>query len=356
MTATWRRWAARSDTLDHAIRRLRRSDDLERLTREVSRSSDDLERLTREVSELRQQQGNLASVERIYGPISRLLQAPPSMGRFLTFQPAGHFYSPVPDMGEVSRKAAQIFERDVELPGLALNQEAQRRLFSVLASLARELDLAAKPTDSSRYWLDNPMFGVGDALILAAMLRHLRPARYLEVGSGWSTALAMDINERWLDGSMTVTAIEPFPASLNRLLRPADEIELLPLSVQDVPLERFTKLEAGDVLFIDCSHVVKVGSDAHHLVTRVLPALPAGVIVHFHDIFWPFEYSRAWIEEGRAWSEAYLLHAFLLFNPAFEMLMFNDWLAFAERSLVERELPAMLANPGASLWLRRTGN
>ncbi len=138
------------------------------------------------------------------------------------------------------------------------------------------------------------------------MIRHLRPRRYLEIGSGWSTALALDTNDQWLDGSMRVTCIEPYPDDLNKLLRPEDDVEVLSRGVQGVELERFADLEPGDILFIDCSHVVKTGSDAHYLITRVLPIVPVGVYIHIHDIFWAFEYPDEWVYEGRAWNEAYL--------------------------------------------------
>ena len=123
--------------------------------------------------------------------------------------------------------------------------------------------------------------------------------------------------------------------------------------VQDVPLDTFAALRAGDVLFVDSSHVVKTGSDVHHLFTKVLPVLCAGVVVHVHDVFWPFEYLRHWISEGRAWNEAYLLHAFLMYNDTFEIVLWNHWLATAHPEIVASELPAMLENPGGALWMRR---
>ena len=186
------------------------------------------------------------------------------------------------------------------------------------------------------------------------MLRHLRPARYLEVGSGYTTALALDTNERYLGGAMELTAIEPYPELLGGVTRSGDRVEVLAEPVQSVPMERFRSLGAGDVLFVDCSHVLKTGSDVQHLYTNVLPVLAPGVYVHVHDIFWPFEYLRHWVEAGRAWNEAYLLHAFLLFNDAFEIVLWNHYLALVHRDVVEAELPQMLETPGGAIWLRRT--
>jgi hypothetical protein len=125
-------------------------------------------------------------------------------------------------------------------------------------------------------------------------------------------------------------------------------------AVQNVPLERFAALEAGDILFVDSSHVAKTGSDVVHLFGQVLPRLAKGVRVHFHDIFWPFEYPEEWIREGRAWNEAYLLRAFLQFNSAFRIVLFNSYLGLHHRDLVERHLPLFLQNTGGSLWLEKT--
>ena len=185
------------------------------------------------------------------------------------------------------------------------------------------------------------------------MLRHLQPRQYLEVGSGFTTVLALDINELFSDDRFSITAIDPHPQLLRSLVRPSDDIEVLAKPVQSVPIERFAALGANDVLFIDSSHMLKTGSDVHCLVTEVLPILSVGVYVHFHDIFWPFEYPRKWVEKGVAWNEGYLLHAFLLFNQDFEIALWNHWLGEKYTELVMTELPSMLENTGGSLWLRR---
>ncbi len=274
-------------------------------------------------------------------------------GPFLSWRPPGHYYSPVPDMEDIRRQADRIYGKPDHLDGLDLNEDAQLELFKTLAPLANDVAFNADPEPGQRYYTNNPSYGTGDAAILQAFLRHLRPRRYLEVGSGWTTALALDTNDRWLDKRMRITCIEPYPIDLSKLLRPTDDIEVIASPVQDVALDRFEELESGDLLFIDCSHVVKTGSDAHHLITRVLPAVPVGVYIHIHDIFWPFEYPQDWIEEGRAWSEAYLLHAFLTFNPAFEIVLFNDWMTRTHHDLMASAVPALSPGAGGAIWLRR---
>ena len=134
------------------------------------------------------------------------------------------------------------------------------------------------------------------------MLGWLQPERIIEAGSGYSTMIA-------LDEGYPVTCIEPHPDRLLSLVRPGDPVTLLRQLVQDVPLSLYGELAAGDILFIDSSHVVKAGSDVCWLLLRVLPRLAPGAVVHLHDIFWPFEYPAAWLREHRDWTEDYLLNA-----------------------------------------------
>ncbi|HEY5304585.1 MAG TPA: class I SAM-dependent methyltransferase [Acidimicrobiales bacterium] len=281
------------------------------------------------------------------------VSVPRSAAPFVTWSAPGHFYSPVPDLDEVELAADRLFAPRTSLPGIDLRVQEQLACFRDLAGLARESPIPVSPNAASRYGTDNLNYGIGDASMLQAMLRRLRPRRYLEVGSGWSTALALDTSEQYLDGSMSVTAIEPYPELLASCLRVGDPVEVLAQQVQSVPLARFRELEANDVLFIDSSHVLKAASDVHFLFTSVLPLLAPGVYVHVHDMFWPFEYLRHWIEQGRAWNECYLVHSFLLFNTSFEIVLFNHYLAECHRDVIESELPAMLENTGGALWIKR---
>ena len=178
----------------------------------------------------------------------------------------------------------------------------------------------------------------------------------IEIGSGFSSAVALDVNDLFLDGAMELTFIEPFPDE--RLLRLAGEAELgarlIRKPLQDVDPALFARARAtNDVLFVDSTHVARAGSDVNHLVFEVLPSLRAGVLVHVHDVFYPFEYPAAWVRDGRAWNEAYLLRAFLQYNEAFEIVLFNTYLEQARPEWFAEHMPLCLKNPGGSIWLRR---
>ncbi len=113
---------------------------------------------------------------------------------------------------------------------------------------------------------------------------------------------------------------------------------------------------AGDVVFIDSSHVVKIGSDVAYILFHILPELQPGVIVHFHDILWPFEYPEDWLCEGRAWNEAYVLRAFLQFNEAFDILYFNSYIWHHHAERLQQKMPLCMKNPGGSIWLQKTAS
>jgi hypothetical protein len=259
----------------------------------------------------------------------------------------GHFYSPLTTDADVDRAIAWAQPDDQPLPGVAMD-------VGKLLALAKELgDVLHEPVPGPRYRADNVQYGAADAAVYRAMLRNYRPARLIEVGSGFSTAVALDEAEREMP-ALSITCIEPYPERLLAQLRADDQrrLTLLRKPVQDVPVSTFSHLGNGDFLFIDSTHVVKAGSDVTWLFLKVLPTLAPGVIVHVHDIFWPFEYPEAWLREHRDWTEDYLLHAFLMGNRDWEVLWFSSWLWRFHPELI----PARLADqrPG-SIWLRRTG-
>ena len=169
----------------------------------------------------------------------------------------------------------------------------------------------------------------------------------------------LDLSERFGCG-IDFTFIEPFPDRLLSLLRDQDKAscKILRQPVQEVPLGAFAELNENDVLFIDLSHVAKVYSDVVHVLFNILPSLNRGVIIHFHDILWPFEYPRLWLDEGRAWNEAYLLRAFLQYNAAFQIIYFNSMMEARRADLLRAKMPLVVKTPSSpitpgntSLWI-----
>jgi predicted O-methyltransferase YrrM len=238
--------------------------------------------------------------------------------------PAGHYYSPLPDLEWVKANEDHIFRDRDSIQGIDLRTEDQLALVERIGRLTPAVELPEERSGSLRYFADNTFFARRDGALLQGMLRILRPGRMLEVGSGFSSALTLDTNEVFLDWEMDCTFIEIEPERLYSLLQPSDreKITVIPRPVQEVGMELFEELGPGDVLFIDSSHVAKVGSDVLHLYFEVLPRLKPGVVVHIHDIFWPFEYPKEWIYAGRAWNEAYLARA-VVSGGGFDVLLFS---------------------------------
>jgi hypothetical protein len=280
-----------------------------------------------------------------------------TFARWLSWRPPGHFYSPIPNLRELEAQADVLWPEKLptELPGIDLRPEEQLQTFSHVAKLARALEIHEHKTDPWRYYSDNVAYAAGDGLTLHGMLRIIRPERLIEIGSGHSSAMTLDTVEHFLGGKTQLTFIEPYPELLESLMNRGDyeRVTVIPTPLQQVPLDTFATLHSGDVLFIDSTHVLKTGSDVARLYGWILPSLAEGVHVHIHDMFYPFEYPREWVMEGRAWSEVYIVRALLALTSGFEITLFNDWLAQFHHEVIERELPRMLANTGGALWLRR---
>jgi hypothetical protein len=282
--------------------------------------------------------------------------------RFLRFAPPGHFYSPIPDFSELDRLSQIVFDRTAtHIPGVNLDVESQLALTAAFVAYYGDIPFPHRKDADHRYYFDNPYFSYGDAVVLYSLMRHLRPRRIVEVGSGFSSAAMLDVSDRFMPG-IEFTFIEPYPDRLFGLLDAQDRqrCRILRLPVQQVQESVFDALQENDILFVDSSHVVKAHSDVVHIVFKLLPALNKGVVVHFHDILWPFEYPQSWFEQGRAWNETYLLRGFLQYNSCFRILYFNSMMESHFGALLQRELPLTLHTPSApltpgntSLWLRK---
>jgi predicted O-methyltransferase YrrM len=279
---------------------------------------------------------------------------PPAVHPSLAFAPPGHFYSPIPDLAEVSRRSELLFRTArTDLPGIDIREAHQLQLLEQCVEAYREQPFTPARTEANRYFFENPAYSYSDAIFYYLVLRRFRPRRLIEIGSGYSTCIALDTDERFLGGSMEITCVEPYPALVKSLIRSSDRVTIRSEPLQDTPLSLFETLGRDDVLFIDSTHVSRIGSDVNRLFFEILPRLKPGVLVHIHDVFYPFEYPKHWIMEGRAWNEIYVLRAFLEFNQRFEIVLFNTYLTEHCRSFVEERFPLCLANEGGSLWLRR---
>ena len=284
----------------------------------------------------------------------RTLRLQPNM-RGVVFSPPGHFLSPLLDIQQLALNGSNLpfdgaewWEHVNLLPG------EQKSYYEDLLERFPLLPFPREKIEGYRYFTENDWFPLSDAFTLSGIIRKEEPRRIVEVGSGFSSAVMLDTLDH-TNGSVALTFIEPHPERLYSLFSPHDRsiATVIARQVQEVPLSVFDQLEAQDLVFIDSSHVAKIGSDVTFIFLRILPRLKRGVLVHFHDIFYPCSYPAVWIREGRAWNESLFLRTFLVGNPQFQLVAFNSYVGYVFPGIFRDRFPAFLNNVGCSLWIRK---
>jgi hypothetical protein len=271
------------------------------------------------------------------------------------FAVPGSYQSPVANPAELQPYVRGLATAGPALAGIAIDRAAMIAVWDDLLPFLTTCPLPSVPTPGFAYYAENAFFALPDALVLQAMLRRHAPKRYVEIGSGFSSACAIDTIEHFLNGSCATTFIEPQPQRLLGVLGDrARGSRIFDVPVQAVPPAFFEELEAGDVLFIDSSHVLRTGSDVCFELFEILPRLAAGVFVHVHDVLWPFDYPESWIlRENRSYNEAYAVRAFLTGNADWTIAFFNDYFAKFEWLRIAQSFPGLSGTFGGSLWLQR---
>jgi len=272
--------------------------------------------------------------------------------------PPGHYYSPIPSLEEIQEREEEIFKMisPDELGGIDLHTDDQLQLLYSFRQFNTHKLMEDIQSGVLRYKTQNGAFNENDAVVLHCMMQHLKPKRIIEVGCGWSSAMILDTLDRAIEHTVSYTAIDPYPDQLLAVMRNADNtlVDIVPKKLEQIDAGIFTTLQKNDILFIDSSHVVKTGSDVHHLLTKILPMLQNGVYVHFHDIMYPFEYPKEWVLEGRAWNEAYCLQTFLEHNSNFSIVLFGSYIKKYHSDAFAYAIPALAnLNDGlGSLWIK----
>lgn len=268
--------------------------------------------------------------------------------------PLGHFYSLYPDVENLQDKKEVFYDVSREICGIDFREQEQLGLLKKMTEVYANVPDWRKDVEGPRARYGNPSFSAADMIGLCSMLQMIRPKRMIEVGSGWSSAVSLDTNELLLDNKTSLSFIEPYPQLLLSILKENDDIELRAQGLEEVDLEFFQQLESGDILFIDSTHVSKMGSDVNYLFFEILPRLKKGVYVHLHDIFFPFEYPWNWIaKEGMVWNEMYLLRAFLQNNSEWEIIFFQNMMEKKYREIFLEKWPVDMPVHGGSFWIRK---
>ena len=201
----------------------------------------------------------------------------------------------------------------------------------------------------------NPSFGAGDAELYYVMIRNYKPKRVIEIGSGFSTLIALEaIKRNSAEGYETeLTCIEPYEKDW---LEKMPGITLLRKPVEQIPAGFFQSLQENDILFIDSSHIIRPENDVLFEYLELLPALHKGVLIHIHDIFSPRHYRKDWLTElYRFWNEQYLLEAFLYYNKSFQILFSLNYLKKDHYDVLKQTcIHLSTVDEPSSFWLQKT--
>jgi methyltransferase family protein len=284
----------------------------------------------------------------------RWLRLHPNFRGTITYPP-GHFHSPLLDISGFSSNDLNLpFDGPEWWEHLDLRRDEQRSFYNELVDRFPPPPFPRQKSDHYRYFSDNNWFPLSDAFTLSAIIRKEKPRRIVEIGAGFSSAVILDTLSH-TQASALLTFIEPSPNRLHTLLSGHENAvpTVLEQKVQEVSLSVFDQLESQDLLFIDSSHVSKIGSDVTFILLRILSRLKPGVLVHFHDVFYPFTYPARWIRQGCAWNESLFLRAFLLGNAKFKLVAFNSYAGYSFPEVFRERFPAFLNDTGASIWIKK---
>ncbi len=270
------------------------------------------------------------------------------------FRP-GHYYSPIVDPSTIVEYIERQYRQEPDdIEGIHFDEDAMVRFWKANAELIKNTPFSEHDDGTNRYYYNNGLYPYADAIMLRAMIAHFKPKNVIEIGSGFSTACMLDAADHFGLSDFALTCIDPDADRLRGRLREEDRsrVDIIEGLVQDVPVSTFSKLNGNDILFIDSSHVLKTASDVHYELFSILPSLNKGVLIHVHDIGYPFEYARRpLLELNPSWNEIYALRAFLMYNSAFEVVFWNGLFAQQQRELILETNPRFLWGT-SSIWLR----
>jgi predicted O-methyltransferase YrrM len=256
------------------------------------------------------------------------------MARLRALEGSGHFGRPV-----------------FPLPASFRSMAAGWVLEAVSRYRSRFDDFEDPSRNHAAYSFANAYFTSPDVEVLYSVVRESKPARVVEVGSGHSSRV---IRQAIRDGQLSTRLISIDPEPREEVCGVADQVYRTAVEGLEGS-DLFRSFQAGDILFIDSSHVVKTGNDVVVLYLILLPSLPPGVLIHIHDVFLPYDYPSDWVLKERfGWNEQYLVQALLMAGDGFEALWAGHFFQRTRPDFAEH-FPHLKGRVARSLWLRRTG-
>jgi len=271
--------------------------------------------------------------------------------------PPGHFYSVIPSITK------EYNNNETKFINLDFNETSHKLILNEIKDFLVNFDKEFGHTDVSarqnnlQYTLLNGAFEFMDARLLHYFLQKNKPKKIIEIGSGNSTLLTYN-TKLMFNLDTDIICIEPYPSDYLKKLNDTGKITLIQSCLENIDLNIFTTLTENDILFIDSSHVLKLDSDVMFYFTKIFPLLNKNVLIHIHDIFFPYDYPLEWIKQGRFWNEQYFLYIFLQYNTKFSIKFCNSYsnfkykneLEIIQKNTYEKSLGYDVFS-GGSIWL-----
>jgi methyltransferase family protein len=249
-----------------------------------------------------------------------------------------HFYSSVPDIRNLRKGSGWM--KPFSMTHIAgADREQQMRFLSEICTPRRERLATSQIYDDACRRAAEKGYNLIDGQVLHCFTHWARPARIVQVGCGVSTAIILSALKD-AGTKSAIQCIEPYPSEFLKTAAKQNDLELIPQKAQEVPLQTLTNLQKGDFLFVDSTHSVMPGSEVNRIMLEVIPRLPPGCFIHFHDIYFPYDYQRGLLSDELFFSsETPLLMALLTDNPKLTIRASLSMLHYAHPNELAEILP-----------------
>jgi len=288
-----------------------------------------------------------------YIGLSKLYLTRTSLFQIGVFPIVDHYYEPLFRFDKLNHLT---HPRNLDIDW---NEQTQ---LNILSQFNYKHELENLPADGCldkqlAYYYNNGSYSGIDAEYLYCLVRTIKPRKIIEIGSGFSTLLmTAAIKKNISDHSINKTEIicvEPYEMPWLEKMG----IKVLREKVESIPLSFFADLKENDILFIDSSHIIRPQGDVLYELLNILPVIKPGVIIHFHDIFSPFDYPERWMkEEFRMWNEQYILEALLTHNKKYEIIGSLSFIGTKYAAVMDDKFPlsARLGKlKGSAMWIKK---
>lgn len=249
-----------------------------------------------------------------------------------------HFYSEIPDIRRLRR--TQTWRKRYSMTGVAGPVDEQLTFAREVVTPELRQRIARGDIHAAACGHNGAGgFGPVEADFLFAFVAAKKPGRIVQVGCGVSTAICLAAAAE-ADYRPRITCVEPYPNAFLKDRERAGEIALIARPVEELGYDFFAELGPGDLFFIDSTHTLGPAGEASRIILEMLPRLAPGVFVHFHDIWFPYDYVGGVLDEELFfWHESPLLHAYLVHNDRVRVKASLSMLHYDRRAELTELLP-----------------